>query len=107
MVLHKLNKRELVSYYLLLRSGTLNIGEAVDLLSERLCMTKRTARRVIKRLKRLSLVNVEVKEDSLLVKARGLEEVLTEVSEGYIESRQRRCHALAKREPVVGGQEPG
>ncbi|MCE4625086.1 MAG: hypothetical protein F7C35_04400 [Desulfurococcales archaeon] len=104
---HKLSKRELVSYYLLLRRGSMELGGAIELLSENLCMTKRAARRVIKRLKRLHLVKIKAGNGTLIIEARSAEEVLAETAEQYSESRRRRCYALAKREPEIEGQEPG
>jgi DNA-binding MarR family transcriptional regulator len=85
-------KRELAALWLLYsRGGTLNLGEAVDILRDELCMTKRTASNVIKRLKRLGVADIEVKENEIRVKVKSPFEVLKTLAEEYISRRRSRC----------------
>lgn len=107
MVFHKLRRRELAAYYFLLEAAPLNLGEALDLLSSELCMTRRVARSVVKRLRRLGLLYLEKEEAGLLVRVRGPLEVLQEDARSYMEDRRRRCWALAKRHPGEADREPG
>ncbi len=102
LVLYKLNRREQAAYALLLRLGRTNRGVAVDSLRTQLCMTKRTAENVLRRLQRLGLVRVEVTGTSIEVEARDPHEVIFEDAEKYIAERRRKCHALSKRESPEG-----
>ena len=107
MVFHKLRRRELAAYYVLLEASPLNLGEAIDLLSGKLCMTRKVARSVVKRLRRLRLLYLEKGEGGLLVRVREPLEVLREDAHNYMEDRRRRCWALAKRYPEEADREPG
>ena len=107
MVFHKLRRRELAAYYILLEASPLNLGEAIDLLSRELCMTMKAARSVVKRLRRLHLLHIEKGEAGLLVRVREPLEVLRDDARTYVEDRRRRCWALAKRHPEEAGREPG
>ena len=98
MVLYKLTRREMAAYYLLLSAGPrINLGDAVDLLARRMCMTKRTARNVVKRLRKLGIARVISIGDELIVELRSPLELMGEDSDRYIAERRRKCWALAKR----------
>ncbi|MCE4627710.1 MAG: hypothetical protein F7C34_00980 [Desulfurococcales archaeon] len=99
---HKLTKRELAAYALLASRAKWNIGEAVDAVSRELCTTKRTARRIVKRLRRLGLVSVEARNSEIVVRPVDPSRVLSSLLEEYAEQRRRKCYALAKRPPPEG-----
>ncbi len=84
-------KRELAAYFLLVKAGRLNLGEAVELVSGTLCTTKRTARNIIKRLKRIGAVKIRVSGPEIIVEPLPPEVFLEKIVSGYIESRSSRC----------------
>ncbi|BAA80048.1 hypothetical protein APE_1063 [Aeropyrum pernix K1] len=85
-------KREVAALYILHRLGpTLNYGEAVEILRERLCVTKRTARRIVKRLRRIGAARLEIRGGEAVVTVESPEELFRRVAEAYIEGRLRRC----------------
>ncbi len=84
-------KRELAAYRLLLEAGELNLGEAVDLLSRRLCTTKRTARRIIKRLRRIGALEITVEGGAVRVRPLPPMDFLDRIIGGYVEARSKRC----------------
>ena len=90
-------RREIAAFYLLSSAGTLEYGEALELLRVRLCLTKRTARRLLKRLRKLGLVSVEKRGEVLVVRSAPLEELVERVALNYIEYPRRR----------MGGDEEG
>ncbi len=88
-----LKKREFLAYYLLYRtygSNCFNIGEAMDLLIQRYCCSRKVAHNIVKRLYRLGLL---VKEDNLVYRCRDLFEVLDTYLTTYI---TRRCRQRGK-----------
>ncbi len=91
------DRREIAAFYLISSSGPLEYGEALELLRSRLCVTKRTARRIIKRLRRLGLVSVERRGDVFTVTGVPVEVLVERIALNYIESRRRR----------MGGDEEG
>ena len=85
-------RRELAAYRLLLEAGTLDLGEAIDLLRARMCVTKRTARGIVKRLRRIGAVRIVRERDGrLLVEPVPPNELLRIITDGYVESRSKRC----------------
>jgi len=85
-------KRELAALFVLWGEGPdLNLEEALWLLRERLCVTKRTARGIVKRLRRIGLAEVYVDGGELRVRVRDPCEAVKAVAEGYIERRASRC----------------
>ena len=85
-------RRELAAYRLLLEAGSLDLGEAVELLRSRLCTTKRTARGIVKRLRRIGAVRLVRRRDGgFTVVPVPPEELLRIITEGYVEARSRRC----------------
>ena len=87
----KVEKREIAAYLLLLDKGEINLGEAIDLVSKELCTTKRTARRIIKRLRRLGFLSLELDDKGARIRCRPPREVLERLVAGYIEKRRARC----------------
>ncbi len=96
---HKLAKRELASYALLLKYKELNYGDAIDLLRRELYMTKKVASNTLRRLRRLNLIQLEKREDSLVIKPVSPELVLEKTLNEYKENRRKRSYALAKIKP--------
>ena len=85
-------KRELAALYILYsRGGDLNYLEAVELLRKEMCMNKKTARNVLKRLRKIGALTVYKAGGELRVKARSPWEFLEEKLQAYIGSRARRC----------------
>ncbi len=85
-------KRELAALLILWREGPdLNLEEALWLLRERLCVTKRTARNIVKRLRKLGLARVYSTGDELRVEVSDPCEALRAVAESYAERRASRC----------------
>ncbi|MEB3861839.1 MAG: hypothetical protein GSR84_06430 [Desulfurococcales archaeon] len=81
-------RREVAALYLLYSLGELELGEAISLLSRRLCMTRRTAHGVIKRLRRLGLVRYRRGPGGvILVRAVSPEELVRAIAEPYIAGR--------------------
>jgi len=84
-------KRELAAYRLLVDAGRVDLGEAVDIISSRLCTTKRTARSIVKRLKRIGAVSTRVEGDRIVVEPVDPLEFLDKIVRGYIDARGSRC----------------
>jgi len=85
-------KRELAALTILHGRGPrLEYGEAIELLREELCVTKRTARNIIKRLRRLSLVSITREGGVLVVEAESPCKAVELAVSGYLERRMRRC----------------
>ena len=99
---HKLTKRELAAYALLTGRPEWNLGDAVDAISRELCTTKRTARRIVKRLRRLGLVATEISEEKIILRPADPSLVLSSLLNEYAEQRRKKCYALAKRVPTEG-----
>ena len=86
-----LKKRELVAYYLLCgwEGGRVwNIGEAVDYLIRELRLSRKTAINIIRRFKRIGLLEPR---DQVSFVCIGLKTYLEEVVKNYICLRKRRC----------------
>ncbi|MCD6301333.1 MAG: hypothetical protein J7L82_04605 [Staphylothermus sp.] len=86
-----LKKRELVAYYLLCGwegGRTWNIGEAVDYLIKELCLSRKTAINIIRRFKRLELLN---QRDQVSLSCVGFKSYLEEIVKNYVCLRKRRC----------------
>ena len=85
-------KREWAALVILYDAGSkLNLGEALDILRERLCVTKRTARRIVGRLRKLGLLKLERREDSIIVSVQDPLHALRALAERYANMRRERC----------------
>ncbi|MEB3816434.1 MAG: hypothetical protein LRS46_00620 [Desulfurococcales archaeon] len=85
-------KREWSALFILYEEGReLNMGTAVDLLRDRLCVTKRTARNILKRLARLGLINFRVADGQVRVEILNPSEALARLVNEYVSTRRRRC----------------
>ncbi len=89
-------KRELAAYILLAERGVLEYGEAIELLRRELCVTKRTARGIVKRLKRIGAVALVERNRSFHVVAKPPDVFLREIIDGYIRSRKQRCLGMTR-----------
>ena len=103
-VFHKLTKRELAAYTILLDMGETDLGIALDLLSRRICTTKRTARRIVKRLKKLGLLRIHINYGKIIIYPIPPSEVLHHTTEEYLAWRKERCYAYSKRNVEEEGQ---
>lgn len=85
-------KRELAALYLLhTMGGDLNYGEAIDILRTRMCMNKKTARNVVKRLRKIGALTVYKEGGELRVRVRSPWEYLEELLSHYVNVRSGRC----------------
>ncbi len=83
-----LKKRELVAYYLLCSSeNTWNIGDAVDLLISRLCLSRKVAYNILRRLRRLGLLR---KQFDLVYKCVPFHVYIKRIVEDYVYTRSKR-----------------
>jgi len=80
-------RREVAALYLLYTHKPRDLGEAIDLVSERLCTTRRTARRIIKRLKRIGLIRMEKSGGVILIEAASPEDLIRAIALPYISRR--------------------
>jgi DNA-binding FadR family transcriptional regulator len=88
-----LKRREMAALWLLgsSASGPMNLGDAMDLLCREMCVSRKTARAVIKALARLGLASVSVVGGEVKVKAVDPSYYVREVALSYIEARKGRC----------------
>ena len=85
-------KRELAALYILYSRGNdLNYLEAVELVKNNMCMNKKTARNVIKRLRKIGAITVYKAGGELRVKVMSPWEFLERKLQAYIESKAKRC----------------
>ncbi len=85
-------KRELTALVLLYDKGPrLNLGEAIEILREELCVTKRTASNIVRRLRRIGAARVEVERERISIEVVSPDELLRRVAEAYLDGRKRRC----------------
>ncbi len=83
-----LKKRELVAYYLLCSNeNTWNIGDAVDFLVSKLCLSKKTAYNIFRRLRRLGLLRRQV---DLVYKCVPFKVYIERIVEDYVYTRSER-----------------
>jgi len=71
--------------------GNINLGEALDLLSQEMCVTRKTARSIIKALAHLGLASISVDGGEVKVKAVDPSHYVREVALSYIRGRKDRC----------------
>lgn len=91
-------KRELAALAVLHRRGPrLNYGEAIEILSIELCVTRKTARNIVKRLRRIGSARIEVSGGSLTVEVESPDSLIYRVVETYLTGRKRRCSIQAYR----------
>lgn len=94
-------RREVAALYLLHQSGALELGEAIALLADRLCLTRRTAHNIVKRLRRLGLVRYSRDPAGrVLVRAASPEDLVRAIAIPYI---RRRDEEGCTRQPPRGG----
>ncbi|MCE4612307.1 MAG: hypothetical protein F7C07_00535 [Desulfurococcales archaeon] len=86
-----LKRRELAALWLLSREGPTDIGEALDVLSREMCVTRRTAMSIIKALARLGLVSLRVSGGRIDFRVVDPLTYVRSVALSYIESRRRKC----------------
>ncbi len=91
-----LRRRELAAYLLLYRSGVEDYGEAIETVRRGLCTTKRTARRIVKRLARVGAIRILKEPDRLRISIVEPEALLEALVSGYIGSRRSRCEGMTK-----------
>ncbi len=85
-------KREWAALVLLSRRlGEGNLGEALDILASEMCVTKRTARNIVKRLKRLGLADIIAVGEEIRIRVADPLEALERLTTAYIEGRRARC----------------
>jgi len=70
-----------------------NLGDAIDALRTEMCLTKKTARNIIKRLKRLNFIKTEIVDGQVRLRVRNPAEVLREIARSYAANRRKRCTA--------------
>jgi hypothetical protein len=84
-------KREMLAYYVLVAKGErLEYREAIELLREKLCLTPRIARSVLKRLRNMNYVKLVNTGSSIIVEPRDLNSVFEEMIKKYSADRCRR-----------------
>ncbi len=84
-------KREFLAYYLLYKEFNVdpfNINEGVEVLMKKLCMNRKTAINVVKRLKKM---NYLVSIDTLTLRCRDLLEILDSYLSLYMYTRLKKC----------------
>ena len=86
----RIKKRELAAMLILSELGRANIGEAITTLRAELCVTKRTAINIIKRLRKLGLVNVVARSNDIVVEPVEFCEAMRRIALTYINSRRAR-----------------
>jgi len=89
-------KREWAALLILADKSPLNLGDAVIVLKNNMCVTKKTALRIIKRLRRLGLAKVETAKDGMVVSVLKPSEALSLLVGRYLEGRRSRCLGGAK-----------
>ncbi len=86
---HLLKKRELLAYYMLCRDSgrEWNIGEAVDLLTNELLVERKVAYSIIRRFRRMGLLE---QINNLIYRCYGFNEYIEELLRNYICRRRQR-----------------
>lgn len=84
-------KRELAAYMILYKHGVREYGEAIDILSKELCTSRKTARNIIKRLKRIGALSLEKRGEHIGVGLVDPESLLWLIASGYVSARRERC----------------
>ncbi len=87
-----IKKRELAAYIILYDKGPeINLGTAIDLIASRLCTTRRTARNIIKRLRKLNILSISKTSDAIVIRVKDPVDFIRDVTRGYIITRSSRC----------------
>lgn len=90
--LRLLRKREWASLALLHENGPrLEYGEAINLLRAGMCVTKRTARNIIKRLRSMGYASIAREGDRIVVEVVSPEEAMRKITDSYLSWRKARC----------------
>lgn len=85
-------KREIAALVILYKKGrSIEYGTAIDFLRKELCTTKRTARNIIKRLKRIGALSLIKDGDSIVVVVDDPSNILFRLANSYIEKRRKKC----------------
>ena len=103
-----LKKREIAAYILLYKSDISEYGEAIDFLVRELCTSRKTARNIIKRLKRIGALKLETGETSIKMSVVDPLEFLELISSGYIDTRREKCLGMKRAvlsKPIPGNEE--
>jgi len=69
----------------------MNLGEAIDILRVNLCMTKRTASNIIKRLKKLKLLEIKIYPNEIRIKVIDPLSLIESIALGYLKFRKMKC----------------
>jgi len=84
-----LKKRELLAYYVLCREEReYNVGEAIDIIIEKLFLSRKVAWNILRRLVRLGLLT---RIDNIHIKCRGFYNYFDALLQSY---RERRAHRI-------------
>ncbi len=84
-------KRELAALYLIYSRGPdMNYYAAIDLLRSEMCMNKKTARNIVKRLRKIGALTVYMEGGELRVRAEHPWSYLEEKLKSYISGRRSR-----------------
>ncbi|MCE4617793.1 MAG: hypothetical protein F7C32_04335 [Desulfurococcales archaeon] len=86
------DKRELTAFIILAsKTGkTLNLGEAQDILAKELCISRRVARSILKKLRNLGLARIKLLKEEVQVELLDLEEGMKMLAERYATERRLR-----------------
>lgn len=89
----RISKRELLAYAFISESlgkRGATFGEAIDLISSGLCLSKASSMRVLRRLAKLGLIRITGKPGSLMVSVNDIMEVLAPLARSYARDRCER-----------------
>ncbi len=99
------DKRELASMYVLYMEGPeLNYGTALDIIANSLCCNKKTARNIVKRLRKLGALKVYKRGGELLVRVEDPAAYLERVIRSYVSMRSSRCPRRPMTKAVLSDQ---
>ncbi|MCX8196288.1 MAG: BlaI/MecI/CopY family transcriptional regulator [Acidilobaceae archaeon] len=90
----RLSKRELAASIIMYKKfgeGEANLEDLVSLLREEMCLTRRSAMNVIKRLRKLGFLEVRAGGRSIAAILRNPLEPLEAMASSYVSSRKGRC----------------
>jgi hypothetical protein len=83
-----LRKREMLAYYLLVTSGgAVEYGEALDLLKNKLCLSPKIGRSVLKKLRNSGYISMNKKDDAIYLNPRPLSDVFNSLISEYSAQR--------------------
>jgi len=78
----------MLAYYLLVSTGnTIEYGEALDLLKEKLCITPKIGKNMLKKLRNSGYISIVNRGDKIIIKTQSLEKVFSALISKYSDSR--------------------